>query len=87
MVDVLNITINLQETPHENQRQNQIRLVRLHFSDGAATDDERALILPSVLPMRPGKLQTRVLLAARHEKFDREIMNEAGAKWAFGLHD
>jgi hypothetical protein len=30
------------------------------------------------------KLQTRVLMAARHEKFDREIMNEAGAMgfWA-----
>ena len=46
-------------------------------------EDERA-IQEAAHQFCQDKLQTRVLMAARHEKFDREIMNEAGAMgfWA-----
>ena len=41
------------------------------------TDEER-MIRDAAYDYCQGKLQTRVLLANRHEKFDREIMNEMG---------
>jgi glutaryl-CoA dehydrogenase len=47
------------------------------------SDDERA-ILDAAHQFCQEKLQTRVLMAARHEKFDREIMNEAGAMGFLG---
>jgi glutaryl-CoA dehydrogenase len=47
------------------------------------TDDERA-IQEAAHQFCQDKLQTRVLMAARHEKFDREIMNEAGAMGFLG---
>ncbi|MDP2066324.1 MAG: acyl-CoA dehydrogenase [Burkholderiaceae bacterium] len=46
-------------------------------------DDERA-IQEAAHTFCQEKLQTRVLMAARHEKFDREIMNEAGAMGFLG---
>ncbi len=42
------------------------------------SDEERAIV-EAAHTFCQEKLQTRVLMAARHEKFDREIMNEAGA--------
>jgi glutaryl-CoA dehydrogenase len=47
------------------------------------TDDERAIV-EAAHTFCQEKLQTRVLMAARHEKFDREIMNEAGAMGFLG---
>ena len=47
------------------------------------TDDERA-IADAAHAFCQEKLQTRVLMAARHETFDREIMNEAGAMGFLG---
>ena len=47
------------------------------------SDDERA-IGEAAHTFCQEKLQTRVLMAARHEKFDREIMNEAGAMGFLG---
>ncbi len=47
------------------------------------TDEERA-IAEAAHAFCQDKLQTRVLMAARHEKFDREIMNEAGAMGFLG---
>ena len=47
------------------------------------TEDERA-IQEAAHQFCQDKLQTRVLMAARHEKFDREIMNEAGAMGFLG---
>jgi glutaryl-CoA dehydrogenase len=47
------------------------------------TEDERA-IQDAAHQFCQDKLQTRVLMAARHEKFDREIMNEAGAMGFLG---
>ncbi len=47
------------------------------------TDDERAIV-DAAHAFCQDKLQTRVLMAARHEKFDREIMNEAGAMGFLG---
>jgi glutaryl-CoA dehydrogenase len=47
------------------------------------SDDERAIQEAAHLFCQD-KLQTRVLMAARHEKFDREIMNEAGAMGFLG---
>ena len=47
------------------------------------SDDERA-IREAAHQFCQDKLQTRVLMAARHEKFDREIMNEAGAMGFLG---
>ncbi len=41
------------------------------------TDDERAIV-EAAHEFCQAKLQTRVLMAARHETFDREIMNEFG---------
>ncbi|MES2976600.1 MAG: acyl-CoA dehydrogenase [Pseudomonadota bacterium] len=42
------------------------------------SDEERAIV-EAAHTFCQEKLQTRVLMAARHEKFDREIMTEAGA--------
>jgi glutaryl-CoA dehydrogenase len=47
------------------------------------TDDERAIV-EAAHTFCQEKLQTRVLMAARHEKFDRQIMNEAGAMGFLG---
>ena len=47
------------------------------------SDEERA-IADAAREFCQDKLQTRVLMAARHEKFDREIMNEAGAMGFLG---
>jgi glutaryl-CoA dehydrogenase len=47
------------------------------------SDDERA-VQDAAYEFCQDKLQTRVLMAARHEKFDREIMNEAGAMGFLG---
>ena len=47
------------------------------------TADERA-ISEAAHQFCQEKLQTRVLMAARHEKFDREIMTEAGAMGFLG---
>ncbi|MDO8280491.1 MAG: acyl-CoA dehydrogenase family protein, partial [Burkholderiaceae bacterium] len=47
------------------------------------SDDERA-ISEAARAFCQEKLQPRVLMAARHEKFDREIMNECGAMGFLG---
>ena len=47
------------------------------------TDDERAIV-EAAHTFCQERLQTRVLQAARHEKFDRDIMNEAGAMGFLG---
>jgi glutaryl-CoA dehydrogenase len=47
------------------------------------SDDERAIV-DAAHAFCQDKLQTRVLMAARHEKFDREIMTEAGAMGFLG---
>ena len=47
------------------------------------TDDERAIV-EAAHEFCQAKLQTRVLMAARHETFDREIMNEFGAMGFLG---
>jgi len=46
-------------------------------------DDERAIV-QAANTFCQERLQTRVLMAARHEKFDREIMTEAGAMGFLG---
>ncbi len=53
------------------------------FFSGQLTEDERA-IQEAAHTFCQDKLQPRVLMAARHEKFDREIMNEAGAMGFLG---
>jgi len=47
------------------------------------SDDERAIV-DAAHDFCQEKLQTRVLMAARHEKFDREIMNEFGSMGFLG---
>jgi glutaryl-CoA dehydrogenase len=47
------------------------------------SEDERAIV-EAAHTFCQEKLQTRVLMAARNEKFDREIMNEAGAMGFLG---
>jgi glutaryl-CoA dehydrogenase len=47
------------------------------------SDDERAIV-EAARTFCQEKLQTRVLMAARNETFDREIMNEAGAMGFLG---
>jgi glutaryl-CoA dehydrogenase len=47
------------------------------------SDDERAVV-DAAHTFCQERLQSRVLMAARHEKFDREIMNEAGAMGFLG---
>ena len=47
------------------------------------SDDERAIV-DAAHDFCQDKLQTRVLMAARHEKFDREIMNEFGSMGFLG---
>ena len=51
--------------------------------DGQLSDDERA-VRDAAQAYCQERLQTRVLMAARHEKFDREIMNEMGALGLLG---
>jgi glutaryl-CoA dehydrogenase len=51
--------------------------------DEQLTDDERA-VRDAAHHYAQEKLQTRVLLAARHETFDRTIMNEMGALGLLG---
>jgi len=46
-------------------------------------DEERAIV-EAAHTFCQERLQTRVLMAARHEKFDREIMTEAGAMGFLG---
>ncbi len=53
------------------------------FLSEQLTDDERA-IQEAAHTFCQDKLQPRVLMAARHETFDREIMNEAGAMGFLG---
>ena len=53
------------------------------FLSKQLSDDERAIV-DAAHNFCQEKLQTRVLMAARHEKFDREIMNEAGAMGFLG---
>ena len=47
------------------------------------SEDERAVV-DAAHDFCQEKLQTRVLMAARHEKFDREIMNEFGSMGFLG---
>jgi glutaryl-CoA dehydrogenase len=51
--------------------------------DDQLADDERA-VRDAARDYCQEKLQPRVLMAARHEKFDREIMNEMGALGLLG---
>ena len=51
--------------------------------DGQLSDDERA-VRDAAQTYCQERLQTRVLMAARHEKFDREIMTEMGALGLLG---
>ena len=51
--------------------------------DDQLSDDERA-VRDAAHQYCQERLQTRVLMAARHEKFDREIMNELGALGMLG---
>ena len=53
------------------------------FLSQQLSDDERAIV-EAAHDFCQDKLQTRVLMAARHEKFDREIMTEAGAMGFLG---
>ena len=53
-----------------------------HFDD-QLTSDERA-VRDAAHAYCQEKLQPRVLMASRHEKFDREIMNEMGALGLLG---
>jgi len=53
------------------------------FLDSQLTDDERA-VRDAAAAYCQERLQTRVLMAARHEKFDREIMSEMGALGLLG---
>ncbi len=55
----------------------------LFTSTAQFSDDERA-VRDAAHAYCQDKLQTRVLMAARHEKFDREIMNEMGALGLLG---
>ena len=53
------------------------------FMSEQLSDDERAIV-DAAHSFCQETLQTRVLMAARHENFDREIMNEAGAMGFLG---
>ncbi|MEO8013452.1 MAG: acyl-CoA dehydrogenase family protein, partial [Polaromonas sp.] len=53
------------------------------FLNDQLTEDERA-VQEAAHTFCQERLQTRVLMAARHEKFDREIMTEAGAMGFLG---
>ena len=53
------------------------------FLDAQLSDEERA-VRDAAASYCQDKLQPRVLMAARHEKFDREIMNELGALGMLG---
>jgi glutaryl-CoA dehydrogenase len=69
-------------------RQAAMATTRFHWEDpfqldGQLSDDERA-VRDAAHAYCQDKLQPRVLMAARHEKFDREIMNEMGALGLLG---
>ena len=51
--------------------------------DDQLTEDERA-VRDAAHAYCQDKLQTRVLMAARHESFDRDIMSEMGALGLLG---
>ena len=53
------------------------------FIDSQFSDDERA-VRDAAAAYCQERLQPRVLMAARHESFDREIMNEMGALGLLG---
>ena len=53
------------------------------FFDSQLSDEERA-VRDAAAAYCQERLQTRVLMAARHEKFDREIMSEMGALGLLG---
>ncbi len=53
------------------------------FLSEQLSDDERAIV-EAAHAFCQDKLQPRILMAARHEKFDREIMNEFGAMGFLG---
>jgi glutaryl-CoA dehydrogenase len=53
------------------------------FLSEQLTEDERAIV-DAAHAFCQEKLQPRVLMAARHEKFDREIMNEFGSMGFLG---
>ena len=53
------------------------------FFESQLSDDERA-VRDAAAAYCQERLQTRVLMAARHEKFDREIMSEMGALGLLG---
>ena len=53
------------------------------FFESQLSDDERA-VREAAHAYCQERLQTRVLMAARHERFDREIMNEMGALGLLG---
>ncbi|MDP1901700.1 MAG: acyl-CoA dehydrogenase [Rubrivivax sp.] len=53
------------------------------FFDSQLSDDERA-VRDAAHSYCQERLQTRVLMASRHENFDREIMNEMGALGLLG---
>jgi glutaryl-CoA dehydrogenase len=53
------------------------------FLDAQLSDEERA-VRDAAAAYCQDKLQPRVLMASRHEKFDREIMNELGALGMLG---
>jgi glutaryl-CoA dehydrogenase len=53
------------------------------FLDAQLSDEERA-VRDAAAAYCQDKLQPRVLMAARHEHFDREIMNELGALGMLG---
>jgi glutaryl-CoA dehydrogenase len=53
------------------------------FFDNQLSDDERA-VRDAAHSYCQERLQTRVLMASRHETFDREVMNEMGALGLLG---
>jgi glutaryl-CoA dehydrogenase len=62
---------------HDKRRMAPFKWDDALLLDDQLTDDER-MIRDSAHDFCQGKLMPRVLLANRHERFDREIMNEMG---------
>ena len=69
--------LNLLETPMKTNVKPKFVWEDPFMLRDQLTDDERAIV-EAAHEFCQAKLQTRVLMAARHETFDREIMNEAG---------
>jgi hypothetical protein len=69
--------------PPETPMKTQFNWQDPFFLMDQLSEDERA-IADAAHAFCQEKLQPRVLMAARHEKFDREIMNEAGAMGFLG---